>query len=259
VIDVNALMQPSDSLAPFGRGFGSPCARRTSMRALVLGRPRVRLQTRRPSGDGPPALALHSLAGRASAPAGRRTKLHGVIASSNSRRPAGPGRTVLFMPYVALRAVPAVPLRNRHAPCRGDRSSAVGRSSWRALSSIVLRYEPDSFRFGQVRLIAATVFCVSALRMARPRGPSPEAPPTGSAESHCSSQADGRQKRSAGSSVRQRGRPGRDLDFMLGLYSTFANGQCAERHQPRRGEQPANDPRGVVRSGPVPRAVLPAP
>ena len=42
-------MQPSDSLASIGRGFGSPCARRTSMRALVLGRPRVRPQTRGPS------------------------------------------------------------------------------------------------------------------------------------------------------------------------------------------------------------------
>jgi len=39
-------MQPSDSLAPFGRGFGSPCLRPTSMRALVLGRPRVRPLTR---------------------------------------------------------------------------------------------------------------------------------------------------------------------------------------------------------------------
>jgi len=39
-------MQPSDSLAPFGRGFGSPCPRPTPMRALVLGRPRVRPRTR---------------------------------------------------------------------------------------------------------------------------------------------------------------------------------------------------------------------
>ena len=31
---------------------------------------------------------------------------------------------------------------------------------------------------------------------------------------------------------------------MPGLGSTFANGQRAERHQPRRREQPANDARG---------------
>ena len=39
-------MQPSDSLAPIGRGSGSPCLRPTPMRALVLGPPRVRPQTR---------------------------------------------------------------------------------------------------------------------------------------------------------------------------------------------------------------------
>ena len=39
-------MQPSDFPAPFGRDFGSPCQRPTSMQELVLGRPRVRLPTR---------------------------------------------------------------------------------------------------------------------------------------------------------------------------------------------------------------------
>jgi hypothetical protein len=39
-------MQPSDFLAPFGRGSGSPCPRPTSMRALVLYRPRMHPQTR---------------------------------------------------------------------------------------------------------------------------------------------------------------------------------------------------------------------
>ena len=43
--DVDAPMRPSDSLAPFGRGFGSPCLP-TPMRALVLNRPRLRPQTR---------------------------------------------------------------------------------------------------------------------------------------------------------------------------------------------------------------------
>ena len=44
--DFHARMQPSDSLAPFGRGFGSPRRRPTSMRALVLSRPRVHPPTR---------------------------------------------------------------------------------------------------------------------------------------------------------------------------------------------------------------------
>ena len=39
-------MQPSDSLASVGRGFGSPCRRPTSMRALITGLPRMRSQMR---------------------------------------------------------------------------------------------------------------------------------------------------------------------------------------------------------------------
>ena len=45
-------MQPSDFPAPFGRDFGSPCQRPTSMQALVLCRPRVRLPTRGTSETG---------------------------------------------------------------------------------------------------------------------------------------------------------------------------------------------------------------
>ena len=181
-------MQPSDFPASFGRGFGSPCQRPTSMQKLVLSRPRMPLPTRSASETGhrlsakpgsfeetrgPPGLlghplracrgatprrprspprpyfrredlrkgrhrlhekqnarhpewhsfrghvpTAHSLAclrfagrvaetgarlptgpggltpGRAGfAPAGRHTKFHGVIASSNPIRPAEPGRT----------------------------------------------------------------------------------------------------------------------------------------------------------------------
>ena len=49
---VNARMQPSDFPAPFGRGFGSPCQRPTSMQGLVLSRPRVPLLARGASETG---------------------------------------------------------------------------------------------------------------------------------------------------------------------------------------------------------------
>jgi len=39
-------MQPSDFPAPFGRGFGSPCRRPTSVQELLLRRPRMPLPTR---------------------------------------------------------------------------------------------------------------------------------------------------------------------------------------------------------------------
>jgi hypothetical protein len=45
-------MQPSDFLAPFGRGFGSPCQRPTPMQELVLCRLRGPLQTRGASETG---------------------------------------------------------------------------------------------------------------------------------------------------------------------------------------------------------------
>ena len=45
-------MQPSDFPVPFGRGFGSPCRRPTSMQRLVLSRLRVPLQTRSASETG---------------------------------------------------------------------------------------------------------------------------------------------------------------------------------------------------------------
>ena len=41
-------MQPSDSLAPFGRGFGSPCRRPTPMWALVLCRSTISRRCVRP-------------------------------------------------------------------------------------------------------------------------------------------------------------------------------------------------------------------
>ncbi len=182
-------MQPSDFLAPFGRGFGSPRRRPTSMPGLVLCRPRMPLPTRgasetdhrlsarpgcsrrgedlpgywavlfvramvkhpagydpslplllfekihgeavvafrenrtlgirnvivfeaatprltrsrayaspasfpRPSPGSLPARAGSPLAGRVSHPLDNKSKFHGVIASSNSLRPAGPGRTI---------------------------------------------------------------------------------------------------------------------------------------------------------------------
>ena len=45
-------MQPSDFLVSFGRGFGSPRRRPTSMQRLVLSRPRMPLQTRSASETG---------------------------------------------------------------------------------------------------------------------------------------------------------------------------------------------------------------
>ena len=45
-------MQPSDFLAPFGRSFGSPRQRPTSMRKLLLRRPRVLPRTRGASETG---------------------------------------------------------------------------------------------------------------------------------------------------------------------------------------------------------------
>jgi len=49
---VPARMQPSDFLAPFSRGFGSPRRRPTPMQELILGRPRMPLRTRDASETG---------------------------------------------------------------------------------------------------------------------------------------------------------------------------------------------------------------